>query len=276
MGHRLRVAGPDDRWPPPRRSQRGWRPLLAIAAIFAMAGAVPAQMATMTMELAQTSNEALRIAIAPIIAAGPATQVPLVISIAPPDALPRNSFLRVRGLPPTVSLSEGYVTAPGSWSVPLNALATLQMIIPAGVSGRAELVLSLTREDGSLLAEARSDLVVQPAPREAAAPPPPTGPPAPVLTPEAREAAEKFVARGEAEVAQGNIATARQFFLRAAQLGMARGALLLAATYDPRELARWGARGVQANVGEARRWYERARELGATEAQGRLAGLGGS
>jgi TPR repeat protein len=77
-------------------------------------------------------------------------------------------------------------------------------------------------------------------------------------------------------VAQGNIATARQFFLRAAQLGMARGALLLAATYDPRELARWGARGVQANVGEARRWYERARELGATEAQGRLAGLGGS
>jgi len=33
---------------------------------------------------------------------------------------------------------------------------------------------------------------------------------------------------------------------------------------------------MQPNVAEARRWYERARELGAPEAEGRLAGLGGS
>ena len=45
-----------------------------------------------------------------------------------------------------------------------------------------------------------------------------------------------MVARGEREIEQGNIAVARQFFLRAAQAGLARGALLLAATYDPREL----------------------------------------
>jgi hypothetical protein len=30
----------------------------------------------------------------------------LAIRIGPPDALPKNSSLRVRGLPPTVSLSE--------------------------------------------------------------------------------------------------------------------------------------------------------------------------
>ena len=68
---------------------------------------------------------------------------------------------------------------------------------------------------------------------------------------------------------------ARQFFLRAAQLGLARGALLLAASYDPRELARWGAQGIQPNLTEARKWYERARELGAPEAEERLARLGG-
>ena len=83
------------------------------------------------------------------------------------------------------------------------------------------------------------------------------------------------IARGEREIEQGNVAVARQFFLRAAQFGLARGALLLAATYDPRELARWGAQGIQPNLTEARRWYERARELGAPEAEERLARLGG-
>ena len=51
--------------------------------------------------------------------------------------------------------------------------------------------------------------------------------------------------------------------------------MLLAATYDPRELARSGVQGVQPNLPEARKWYERARELGAPEAEERLARLGG-
>jgi len=177
---------------------------------------------------------------------------------------PGTSFLRVRGLPPTVSLSEGYVTAPGSWSVPINGLAGLQMIVPVGVTGRSALVVQPP--------PAREAAPVPPPQQPAQAPPVPRGP---VLTPEARETAEKFIARGEAKVAEGNIAVARQFFLRAAQIGLARGALLLAATHDPRELARWGVQGVQPNVAEARKWYERARELGAPEADGRLAGLGG-
>ena len=91
------------------------------------------------------------------------------IKIGPLDALPKNSFVRVRGLPPTVSLSEGYVTAPGAWSVPIYALASLQMIVPAGVAGRADLSISLVAEDGALLAQAKAVLVVEPPP----APPPP-------------------------------------------------------------------------------------------------------
>jgi TPR repeat protein len=73
----------------------------------------------------------------------------------------------------------------------------------------------------------------------------------------------------------GNIVFARQFFLRSAQMGLPRAALLLAATYDPRELQRMRARGVQPDVAEARKWYERALELGAPEAKERLANLGG-
>jgi hypothetical protein len=97
----------------------------------------------------------------------------------------------------------------------------------------------------------------------------------PILSPQEREGVEKMVARGERDLADGNVASARQFFLRAATAGLARGAFLLAATYDPRELARLGVLGVQPNLAVARKWYERAHELGAPEAAERLAGLAG-
>jgi glycosyltransferase involved in cell wall biosynthesis len=90
-----------------------------------------------------------------------------------------------------------------------------------------------------------------------------------------RRSAAKMIARGERDLADGNIAVARQFLLRAAEAGLAHGALLLASTYDAYELARMGVRGVQANPSVARMWYERARELGASEAEALLLRLGG-
>jgi TPR repeat protein len=96
-----------------------------------------------------------------------------------------------------------------------------------------------------------------------------------VLGPTERERAERLIARGERDLADGNVALARQFFLHAANAGLARGAMLLAATYDPRELVQMRVLGVRPNVPLARQWYERARELGAMEAHGRLVGLVG-
>ena len=107
-------------------------------------------------QLVQASPaERLHIAVAQAILAQPASQAALTIRVGPTDALPKNCFVRVRGLPAMVSLSEGYATAPGAWAVPLNALANLRMIVPAGVTGRAELSISLVSEDGVLLADAR-------------------------------------------------------------------------------------------------------------------------
>jgi hypothetical protein len=276
---------------------RRLRQALALAALAVAAAAWPAAgpvhsqggEPSLQMHLVQAGGaETLQVTVAPTIVARPASQAPLAIRIGgPPDALPKNSFLRVRGLPPTVSLSEGYVTAPGAWSVPLHALSSLQMIVPTGVAGRAELSISLVTEDGALLAQARTVLAVEPPPqppppsppKEVRAEPPkaqsPPVPRPPMLSPADREAAERLIARGEREIEQGNVAVARQFFLRAAQLGLARGAMLLASTYDPRELTRLGVQGMQPNLSEARKWYERARELGAPEAEERLARLGG-
>jgi TPR repeat protein len=91
----------------------------------------------------------------------------------------------------------------------------------------------------------------------------------------ARARAERLVARGEHDLAHGNVAQARQFFLHAANIGLARAALLLGATYDAHRLARMPALGIQPNAAMAHAWYQRARELGASEADERLAGLVG-
>jgi glycosyltransferase involved in cell wall biosynthesis len=95
-----------------------------------------------------------------------------------------------------------------------------------------------------------------------------------ILTQEARLGLEKMIARGERNLADGNVAAARQFFLRAAEAGIARGALLLASTYDPHEFVQLRIQGVQPNPAVARKWYTRARELGAALADERLFRLG--
>ncbi len=83
-----------------------------------------------------------------------------------------------------------------------------------------------------------------------------------------------MVSQGLRHQEQGNIGAARLFFQRAAEAGFALGAIRLAATFDPMELARLNVQGVRPDRDEARRWYERARELGATDADERLARLG--
>ena len=84
-----------------------------------------------------------------------------------------------------------------------------------------------------------------------------------------------MVERGEALLAQGNMASARQFFRRAADIGLALAALKLGSTYDPIELSALNVVGLQPDPKEARIWYERARELGATEASARISRLQG-
>jgi hypothetical protein len=231
------------------------------------------------LELAQGSGgQSPRIAVLATVVAQPASQMPLQIGIAPTESIPRNSFLRLRGLPPTASLSEGHSIAPGAWAVPLNGLPRLTLNLPASASGKSELVITLVDEDGKLLAEARVSLVIQqqpPAAAEAERAPLPRVE-AQEMTPADREAAERLVARGERDLDLGNIAQARQFFLRAAQMGLARGALMMGATHDPRELARMRSVSVQPNLAEARKWYGRAAELGAPEAAQRLVTLGGN
>lgn len=328
------------------------------------------------------------IRVAPVILAEPEVETSVNIQVGPDGVIPRQTFLRIRGLPLAAKLSDGHVVSPGVWAVPLAALPSLRLLAPLSSSGRTEIQLSLVGVDGGVLAETKSSLVVAPAwllgssgqrqdvtrgvpqsrpevqaatpapigppaiaapiveartipaaveqPRAAAAPPPPvppqvtppapvaapvapsvapppppqpasrpetpapvvaalppvTAPPAaraapvappaavapppkaaPQLSPADRERAESMVQRGDAFWRQGNFAAARQFFRRAADMGLAAGALRMGATFDPVEIASIAVVGVNPDPKEASTWYERARELGAPEAGARLSRL---
>lgn len=81
-----------------------------------------------------------------------------------------------------------------------------------------------------------------------------------------RARAMRLMKKGHEHIEDGNVSTARLFYERAAEAGLAEAAIALAATFDAAELARLKVRDIKPDDKQARRWYERARELGATEA----------
>jgi hypothetical protein len=231
-----------------------------------------------------TAPASVSIAIADQIVATPAKETPLSIEIRI-DAQaekPTANWLVVKGLPAGVSLTVGFAVSTEIWAVHLLDVSKLAIRVPADVTGRFTLSFGVMGEKGRMLAGVdRILLVGSQAPGAAPAQPKAASRPAhrdhaasvPLLSPSNRQDAERLVSRGQRMQEQGNIALAREFFLRAAEMGLAQGALLLAATYDPRELARMNVVAVQPDPEQARKWYSRARELGAPEAAEKLSGL---
>jgi DnaJ-like protein len=82
--------------------------------------------------------------------------------------------------------------------------------------------------------------------------------------------AERLVAQGQRHLAEGNFATAREYFERAADLGSALAAMKMAETHDRNVLATRRSFGPKGNQAEARKWYERAKALGLPEAEVQL------
>jgi hypothetical protein len=136
------------------------------------------------------------IIVAPTVFVAPATQVPFPIRVGPQEVLPLGSSVRVRGLPPMTVLSNGHWIAPGAWAIPISALPDLKITLPEAAVGRSEISVMLVAIDGSVLAEARSALIVA-APAAA-----------PMLTAEERERALRLVKKGHEQLAQGGIAQA--------------------------------------------------------------------
>jgi hypothetical protein len=251
---------------------------VGLAALWVATDRAQAQQATLSVSARLTAE--------------PGVRMPLGISVGPLATLPRSSFLRIRGLPPTASLSEGHAIAPGSWAIPIAAVDNLSVLMAPDAPARSDLVVTLVSVEGAVLAEARSTLTLAAAglpgravQREPSANtgtlPNETRPTISGsglrsgLTPEDRQRATRLLQKGEEHLAEGNVSAARLMFERAADVGLAQAAMALAATFDATELARLSVRGgIQPDAKEARRWYERALQLGAADAEPRLRRLG--
>jgi phosphate transport system substrate-binding protein len=90
----------------------------------------------------------------------PGTDAPLSLQLRTSGSLPAQSFIRIKGLPPATSLSEGYFVRPGVWAVPLSSLSNVRITVPAAQAGRSQLTISLVAVDNTVLAEATTTLVV--------------------------------------------------------------------------------------------------------------------
>ncbi len=262
-------------------------PHLAIAlALAAGVLTVAANVAGLVGTAKAQQAQRIMLNVASIMLAEPGSRTPLPIQVGPQDAVSKNSFVRIRGLPPAASLSEGHAISPGSWAVPLSALSSLNIVLPVGVQGQWSAIVALVTIDGNILAEAKMNVitaqaqaVAPPGGRQAGPAPPSTSvasltPTAPPMNSPARERALGLLAKGQEQLQRGNVYPARMFFQRAAEAGLAESALALGGTFDPDELAKIKVFGLQPDIAAARKWYEKAQELGAPEAAERLRRLG--
>lgn len=88
------------------------------------------------------------------------------------------------------------------------------------------------------------------------------------------ERRKKLFERGEQMLEAGDIASARAFFERLANSGVAEGALAMGNTFDPNYLRTLNVMGLKGDIAKARQWYEYAAKLGSPQGAQLLEQLG--
>jgi hypothetical protein len=247
----------------------GWMGFLLLAGVLLM-GRPGAPVAAK----AAIAADAVWILAGPLVVADPWVATAMPIQLGP--SVPRGSWIRITGMPALASLSSGHTIGAGAWKVPVAALSTLTVTAPNRDRLRSDISIALMSAAGARLVEVRSVLAVIPPAMCGAVPTSATGQlpddiapgtvyrpstlmPLPVLaTHEARRRAEELVLLGEIQRLQGRVASARGYYEKAAKMGSARGAMALAATFDPSEIAETT---LQPDRETARTWYRRSREL---------------
>jgi hypothetical protein len=179
-----------------------------------------------------------------------------------------------------VCLGAAWLAAGGALERPyLAAVVGLvrEHILPRNEPSEAPAGIGAAPAPATGMGSPSADVAVAPGPPIAAiaveTPPEPVAADGPRLS--AAEIAA-LVARGDAFLAAGDVASARLFFERAADSGDGRAAMRMAVTYDATFLDRAGLRGLGGDPERAAFWFRRARELGDGKAEAPLGRLGTS
>jgi hypothetical protein len=172
----------------------------------------------------------------------------------------------------------------GATGKPNTCCGTRSTSPPIGIAPTGAVDAAPTRPPEAIMAPAAADPLMSPAragPTAVGTSPSATLEAAPTIatltpiTPAARllfSPAEitALIARGDQLLATGDLASARLFYERAADIGDGEAALKLGKTFDPVFLSFGRLSGVRGDPGTAIPWYRRARDLGRAEAESQL------
>jgi Sel1 repeat len=214
------------------------------------------------------------------------SMIPLALSATPADAS-RPVDVMISGLPASAYLTAGQQAADGSWIVKTPDVANLRLFVAQSETPKLDLeVAAVEQNSGQLAAPAQkmqvelSDVHITPVaappdgqtdnvqikPTEAslavASSKPAVGP-----LPAAPVPGSDLVARGDGLMGQGDVISARQYYLQAASLGNGRGAYGVARSYDPKVFAELKIEGLQPDPAKAADWYKKAAAAGVTSSQ---------
>jgi len=223
--------------------------------------------------------------------------IPLALSAQSADSTEPIS-LKISGLPDQAYLTAGVKSAQGNWTLKPSELSDLKLFVPQSNVNQFDMEVAAVEDSTGALAAPIKSMNVQlqgSAQKIADIPVAQVGDgkvdaelgltaPAiispvnaapetavikanePSAIPAALSEADDLVAKGNALLASGDIVSARQFFLRAAELGNAQGSFGVARTYDPKVFAQLNVVGLQPDPLQAADWYKKAAASGVVAA----------
>ena len=214
------------------------------------------------------------------------SMIPLMLTATPASA-DQPVDIEISGLPQSAYLTAGHQKEDGSWVVKAPEIADLKLVIPESLNSKIDLqVAAVEQSSGSLAAPAQlmsvelSDVKITPASAPPEGQPDPvklkpaataqdaTAPSAiPVPTTLGRGAGADLLARADGLMNQGDILSARQYYMQAAATGNPRGTLGVARSYDPKVFAEMKVEGLQPDAAKAAEWYKKAQAQGLTAQQ---------
>ena len=222
--------------------------------------------------------------------------IPLLLTAQNADSSEPIS-LKISGLPDQAYLTAGVKSAQGNWTLKPSELGDVNLVVPHSDVKQFEMeVAAIEDRTGQLVApiKAMSVELQNVAPKPAALPltqvgdgkvnaelaattlPPPIvvspvnaapetaieklNEPSAIPTPKSE--AEDLVTKGNALLESGDIVSARQFFLRASEMGNAQGSFGVGRSYDPKVFAQLNVVGLQPDAKIAADWYKKAADAG--------------
>jgi hypothetical protein len=186
-------------------------------------------------------------------------EVPFRITLNSANRLPFRTTITIGGLPEGATLSHGRPYGETEWTLRPDEIGNLHLLLPKTASGHANLRIALVAADGTIVANANTQLNVATDHKTAL-----------ITRPDESGRIADLIAHGQKMIEVGYLPGARGYFQRAAEAGSADAAYALGTTYDPSFIHDTGAQGIKGDLAEARAWYERARELGSKAAQEKL------